>query len=37
MQESFRAHNVEARPLHLRLDTKGARVLHRKESSVKKK
>jgi len=29
--------NVEARPLHLRLDTKGARVLHRKESSVKKK
>ena len=37
MQEAFRAHDVEARPLHLRLDTKGARVLHRKESSVKKK
>ena len=27
MQEAFRAHDVEARPLHLRLDTKGARVL----------
>ena len=27
MREAFRAHDVEARPLHLRLDTKGARVL----------
>lgn len=35
MQEAFRAHDVEARSLHLRLDTKGARVLHRKDMSVK--
>ena len=27
MQEAFRAHDVTARPLHLRLDTKGARIL----------
>ena len=35
MQEAFRAHDVEARPLHLRLDTKGARILHRREMRVK--
>lgn len=35
MQEAFRAHDVEARPLHLRLDTKGARVLRRREAITK--
>ena len=35
MQEAFRAHDVEARPLHLRLDTKGARILRRREMRVK--
>lgn len=35
MQEAFRTHDIEAHPLHLRLDTKGARVLHRKDSRPK--
>ena len=36
MQEAFRAHDIEARPLHLRLDTKGARVLRRKDTAASK-
>ena len=37
MQEAFRAHDIEARPLHLRLDTKGARVLRRKDTAASKR
>ena len=37
MQAAFRAHEVEARPLHLRFDTKGARVLRRRERSASKR
>ena len=33
MREAFRAHDVEACPLHLRLDTKGARILHRTKAA----
>ena len=36
MQEAFRAYEIEARPLHLRLDTKGARVLHRRDMNAKR-
>ena len=36
MQDAFRAHEIEARPLHLRLDTKGARVLHRRDMNTKR-
>ena len=36
MQDAFRAHEIEARPLHLRLDTKGARVLHRRDMNAKR-
>lgn len=36
MQEAFRTHEIEARPLHLRLDTKGARVLHRRDMNAKR-
>lgn len=36
MQEAFRAHDVEARSLHLRLDTKGARVLHSRDMNAKR-
>ena len=35
MREAFRSHEIEARPLQLRLDTKGARVLHRRNANVK--
>ena len=35
MQDAFRAHEIEARPLHLRLDTKGARVLRRRDMNPK--
>lgn len=36
MQEAFRAYEIEARPLHLRLDTKGARVLRRRDMNAKR-
>ena len=36
MQEAFRAHEIEARPLHLRLDTKGARILRRRDVNAKR-
>ena len=36
MQEAFRAHEIEARPLHLRLDTKGARILRRRDMNAKR-
>ena len=36
MQDAFRAHEIEARPLHLRLDTKGARVLRRRDMNPKR-
>ena len=36
MQEAFRAYEIEARPLHLRLDTKGARVLCRRDMNAKR-
>jgi len=35
MRKAFRAHDVDARPLHLHLDTKGARILRRKDSLVR--
>ena len=36
MQEAFRAYEIEARPLHLRLDTKGARVLRSWDMNAKR-
>ena len=36
MQEAFRAYEIEARPLHLRVDTKGARVLRRRDMNAKR-
>ena len=36
MQDAFRAHEIEARSLHLRLDTKGARVLRRRDMNLKR-
>ena len=36
MQDAFRAHEIEARPLHLRLDTKGARILRRRDVNAKR-
>ncbi len=36
MQDAFRAHEIEARSLHLRLDTKGARVLRRRDMNPKR-
>ena len=36
MQEAFRAYEIEARPLHLRLDTKGARVLRSRDMNAKR-
>ena len=36
MRDAFRAHDVEARPLHLRMDTKGAHILRRRSMPANK-